>query len=143
MKHARDIPFGYLLNDVTLLLRKHFDRRAVRFSLTRAQWRALKCLHYRAGIRQHELAEFLDMEPIAVGRVVDRLENAGFVERRVDPADRRCWRLHPTGKAGDVIDDMERIALGLREDATRGIDEADLRLALDVLERMKGNLQQL
>lgn len=143
MSHDRNIPFGYLLNDVTLLLRKHFDRRAVRFGLTRAQWRALKCLHFRAGIRQTELAEFLDMEPIAVGRVVDRLENAGFVERRADPADRRCWRLHPTVKARGVIDDMEAIARDLRQDATAGIAEDELRRALDVLESMKDNLQRL
>ena len=94
MAKTEDISFGYLLSDVTLLFRKHFDRRAVKFGLTRAQWRATKVLYHREGLRQTELAEFLEMEPIAVGRVIDRLQAAGFVERRHDPKDRRAWRLH-------------------------------------------------
>lgn len=143
MIDKRDMSFGYLLNDVTLLFRKHFDRRATRFEMTRAQWRAIKCLHHREGIRQNELAEFLEMEPIAVGRVIDRLQDAGFVERRADPNDRRCWRLFPTDKARAVIDDMQDIARGLRADATRGIDSEELIQMIDVLERVKGNLQAL
>src|SRR5512147_1705198 len=102
--------FGYLVTDVTRLMRKQFDRRAVRFGLTRAQWRALKRVHRGEGITQNELAEFLEMEPIAVGRVIDRLQKAGFIERRADPSDRRCWRLHLQPKAHAVIDDMEQIS---------------------------------
>lgn len=143
MTKTRDISFGYLLNDVTLLFRKHFDRRATQFGLTRAQWRAIKCLHQREGIRQTELAEFLEMEPIAVGRVIDRLQAAGFVERRADPEDRRCWRLHTMDKAHAVIDDMQDIARGLRGDATRGIKVAQLQQMIAVLERVKQNLQAL
>lgn len=143
MTHIDDHSIGYLLNDVTLLFRKHFDRRAVRFGLTRAQWRAIKMLARYHGIRQSELAEHLEMEPIAVGRVIDRLQAAGFVERRADPRDRRCWRLHLTERARLVIDDMEDIARGLRGDATRAIDPEELRVALDVLARMKENLQAL
>ncbi|WP_425492526.1 MarR family winged helix-turn-helix transcriptional regulator [Luteibacter aegosomaticola] len=140
---VEDISFGYLLNDVTLLFRKHFDRRAVKFGLTRAQWRALKWLHRRPGMRQNELAEQLDMEPIAVGRVIDRLQAAGFVERRPDPKDRRAWRLHDTEQARGVIDDMEEISRGLRRDSTQGISAADLEKTLAVLELIKGNLQAL
>ncbi|MGF6710521.1 MarR family transcriptional regulator for hemolysin [Luteibacter sp. W1I16] len=140
---VEDISFAYLINDVTLLFRKHFDRRAVRFGLTRAQWRALKALHRRPGMRQNELAEQLDMEPIAVGRVIDRLQAAGFVERRADPKDRRAWRLHDTEQARGVIDDMEDIARGLRRDATQGISTDDLQTMLAVLDRMKENLQGL
>ncbi|KGI77134.1 MarR family winged helix-turn-helix transcriptional regulator [Oleiagrimonas soli] len=143
MTTIRDMSIGYLLNDVTLLFRKHFDRRATRFNLTRAQWRALKCLHLRQGIRQSELAEFLEMEAIAVGRVIDRLQAAGFVERRADPNDRRCWRLYPTERANAVAEDMEEIAHGLREDATRDIDMQDLQHMIDVLTRIKENLQAL
>lgn len=143
MPDTRDISFGYLLNDVTLLFRKHFDRRATRFGLTRAQWRAISCLHHREGIRQNELAEFLDMEPIAVGRVIDRLQDAGFVERRADPRDRRSWRLHTTDKARAVIDDMREIARGLRADATRDINVDELEQMIAVLTRIKDNLQRL
>jgi len=82
----------YMLHDATRQLRKHFDRRATRLELTRAQWRALKATSRQEGLSQTELAEYLDMEPIPVGRVIDRLEKTGFVERRSDPADRRRWR---------------------------------------------------
>ncbi len=143
MANAEDLSFGYLLNDVTLLFRKHFDRRAVKFGLTRAQWRATKMLYHREGLRQTELAEFLEMEPIAVGRVIDRLQAAGFVERRADPKDRRAWRLHTTEQSRVIIDDMELIARELRKDATRGIDYAELEQALAVIGRIKDNLLAL
>jgi len=143
MTKAEDISFGYLLNDVTLLIRKHFDRRAVKFGLTRAQWRATKMLYHREGMRQTELAESLEMEPIAVGRVIDRLQAAGFVERRPDPKDRRAWRLYVTDQARSVIADMELIARGVRKDAAKGIPVPELEQALGVLNRMKENLQAL
>jgi MarR family transcriptional regulator, transcriptional regulator for hemolysin len=143
MAKTEDISFGYLLGDVTLLFRKHFDRRAVKFGLTRAQWRATKVLYHREGLRQTELAEFLEMEPIAVGRVIDRLQAAGFVERRHDPKDRRAWRLHTTEQARVIVDDMELIARDLRKDATVGIDYDELAQALAVINRIKENLLAL
>lgn len=143
MANTEDISFGYLLNDVTLLIRKHFDRRAVKFGLTRAQWRAVKVLNLREGLRQTELADFLEMEPIAVGRVIDRLQAAGFVERRPDPKDRRAWRLHITEQAREVVDDMEVIARGLRKDYTVGIGIDELQQALAVIARIKENLLTL
>lgn len=135
--------FGILVTDVTRLMRKHFDRRAQRFNLTRAQWRALKRLHHGEGMRQNELAEFLEMEPIAVGRVVDRLQKAGFVERRADPHDRRAWRLYLTARAHAVVGDMESISTGLYRDAQKGISAADLKTMMSVLARMKDNLNAL
>ena len=143
MAKTEDISFGYLLNDVTLLFRKHFDRRAVKFGLTRAQWRATKMLYHREGLRQTELAEYLEMEPIAVGRVIDRLQAAGFVERRPDPKDRRAWRLYPTEQARGVIADMEDIARGLRRDSTQGIAPEELEQCMAVINRIKENLQAL
>jgi MarR family transcriptional regulator for hemolysin len=83
------------------------------------------------------------MEPIAVGRVIDRLQAAGFVERRPDPKDRRAWRLHTTEQARSVVDDMEVIARGLRKDATFGIDFDELEQALAVISRIKDNLLAL
>ncbi|MHB1057332.1 MAG: MarR family winged helix-turn-helix transcriptional regulator [Rhodanobacter sp.] len=143
MAKTEDISFGYLLSDVTLLFRKHFDRRAVKFGLTRAQWRATKVLYHREGLRQTELAEFLEMEPIAVGRVIDRLQAAGFVERRPDPKDRRAWRLYVTEQARVIVGDMEIIARDLRKDVTRGIGYDELQQALAVIGRIKDNLQAL
>lgn len=143
MAKTEDISFGYLLSDVTLLFRKHFDRRAVKFGLTRAQWRATKMLYHREGLRQTELAEFLEMEPIAVGRVIDRLQAAGFVERRPDPKDRRAWRLYTTEQAKVIVGDMELIARDLRKDVTRGIEHDELQQALAVIGKIKENLLAL
>lgn len=135
--------FAYPLLDVTRLLRKHFDRRAEPLGLTRAQWRAIKMIHRHEGISQKALAELLEMEAIPVSRVVDRLQQAGFVERRADPQDRRVWRLHTLPRADAVLDDMEVIAAGLRDVALAGITDAELIACLDVLERMKQNLAAL
>ncbi|MBS0400425.1 MAG: MarR family transcriptional regulator [Proteobacteria bacterium] len=143
MKQAASPTFGVLVTDVTRLFRKHFDRRAVRFQMTRAQWRALKRLHLGEGMRQSELAEQLEMEPIAVGRVIDRLQKAGFVDRRADPADRRAWRLHLTARAHGVVDDMERISSGLMREARHGISASAMKTTMTTLARMKDNLNAL
>jgi DNA-binding MarR family transcriptional regulator len=140
MKTTPDSSFAYDLHDVTCLFRKHFDRRAIRLGLTRAQWRALKAIRRREGLSQSELAEFLEMEPIAVGRVIDRLATSGFVERRADPNDRRRWRLHLTGKAHAVTDDMEVIAADLRHLALADVDEDDFAAFQRVLAQLRANL---
>jgi MarR family transcriptional regulator, transcriptional regulator for hemolysin len=135
--------FAYPLVDVTRLFRKHFDRRAEPQGLTRAQWRALKAIHRQEGLSQKALAELLEMEPIPIGRVVDRLQQAGFVERRADPADRRCWRLYLTDKALGVVDAMEVISAGLRDDALHNVEENDFNTFIRVLGLMKQNLLAL
>ena len=135
-----DNSFAYTLHDVTCLFRKHFDRRAIRFDLTRAQWRALKSIRRREGLSQTELAEFLEMEPIAVGRVIDRLVAAAFVERRADPNDRRRWRLHLTARAHEVTDDMEVLASELRHEALAGVTQTDFEAFERVLAKIRSNL---
>jgi DNA-binding MarR family transcriptional regulator len=143
MNQSPDNTLFYTLHDVTRQIRKHFDRRATRLELTRAQWRALKVTSRHEGLSQSELAEHLDMEAIPVGRVIDRLEKTGFVERRADPADRRRWRLYLTPKAYAVVDEMDVIAGELRDDALRGIERNDLDTLLGVLNRIKENLATL
>jgi len=143
MNNTDKTSFGVLVTDVTRLMRKHFDRRAVRFNLTRAQWRALKRVSYSEGMSQSELAEVLELEPIAIGRVIDRLQKAGFIERRADPSDRRAWRLYLTQRAHAVVDDMEAISSKLFREAQRGISAADLKTMISVLARMKDNLNGL
>ncbi len=143
MNQADNRSFAYLLLDVTRLLRKHFDRRAAPLGLTRSQWRALKAIHRHPGVSQAELADLLELEPIPVGRVIDRLQQAGFVERRADPKDRRRWRLHHTDKANAVIDEMETIASVLRDDALKGVAAADYERFVRTLEHLKGNLLAL
>ena len=143
MSAKKDMSLGFLLSDITRLFRKHFDRRAIVFGLTRAQWRALKWLEEGEGMYQSELAEQLEMEPIAIGRVIDRLESAGFVRRRPDPSDRRRWRLFLTPQVRAVLHDMEKVARELRGDAFRGISKTELQRTAAILRRMKQNLLDL
>jgi MarR family transcriptional regulator for hemolysin len=137
------LAFGYAVTDVTRLLRRVFDRRSLHLGLTRAQWRALHRIERVPGLSQAQLAEDLDLEPIAVGRVLDRLERAGFVERRADPEDRRRWNLFPTPRIDDVMTGMRRVAKALHEDVLAGVDEADLETTLAVLGRVKDTLVKL
>lgn len=143
MVKVKDSTFAYLMQDVTRHMRKHFDRRATALNLTRAQWRALKTIRRGEGLSQTGLADALDMEPIPVGRVIDRLEKANYVERRADPADRRRWCLYLTPKAHAVVAEMEVIADGLRDDALRGIKRDDFDAMLRVLAQLKRNLTAL
>src|ERR687885_2800948 len=91
------LPFE--IGETAHALRKAFDRRAVGLGVTRAQWKVLFKLTRKPGLRQVELADMLDLEPITLCRIVDRLEEAGLVERTRDPDDRRAWRLHVTATA--------------------------------------------
>ena len=143
MNQSPDNTLFYMLHDVTRQIRKHFDRRATRLELTRAQWRALKVTSRHEGLSQSELAEHLDMEAIPVGRVIYRLEKTGFVERRADPSDRRRWRLYLKPKAYAAVGEMEVIAGELRDDALRGIDKNDLDTLMSVLNSIKENLATL
>ena len=134
---------GYLVADLGRLFGRVFDRRVAHLGLTRVQWRTLKRLSLTQGVTQVELADQLDLEPIAVGRVIDRLQKAGFVERRADPADRRVWRLYLLPQSEQVTGPVEAIAQVLRREATAGISAAELATTLAVLEQVRANLNQL
>ena len=134
---------GYLIADLSRLFGRVFDRRAAHLGLTRVQWRALKRIHQSEGITQSELADLLDMEPIAVGRVIDRLQKAAFVERRSDPDDRRVWRLHLLPQSDAVMHDIEAVATSVREDCLAGIDPDELATAMKVLGQVRENLSLL
>lgn len=135
--------FGHTVADVTRLLRRVFDRRATELQLTRAQWRALSRIHRQPGLSQKQLAEELELEPLAVGRVIDRLESTGFVERRADPADRRCWRLFPAARSAEVMAGMKRLANGLHAEILSDVTADELDTAMRVLERVRDNLTRL
>jgi len=138
-----DPTFGFTLADTTRLLRRVFDRRAAHLGLTRAQWRALKLIDLNPGLSQARLSDDLDMEPIAVGRVIDRLQASGFVERRPDPQDRRRWRLYPAGKSPEVMAEMRRIADRLHEEILAGVAEADFATTMRVLAKVKETMNEL
>ncbi len=131
---------GFLLHDVSRLLRKRFDRRARALGLTRAQWRVLAHLAPRQGINQSALAEILEVENITLGRHVDRLEQTGWVERRPDPDDRRVWRLFLTDKSRPILDQMEILAVETQEEAMASLSEGERHGLMALLLSMKRNM---
>ena len=131
------LPFE--IGETAHALRKAFDRLAVGLGVTRAQWKVLFKLTRKPGLRQVELADLLDLEPITLCRIVDRLEEAGLVERTRDPEDRRAWRLHVTAKAQPLIDQLQGIGDQLVAQAFAGIDRKDIDLTRQVLARIREN----
>lgn len=134
----RDLLF--LLHDVARLLRVEADKRARQHGMTRAQWAILVWLERQPGISQKELSELLEVEPITVARLIDRLESRGMVERRPDPRDRRIWRLHLLPPARDVLYEMDGHRADMTRILTTGIDEETLETMTEALLRMKSTL---
>ena len=120
-------------------LRKAFDRRAVGMGVTRAQWKVLFRLERQPALRQIELADMLDIEPITLSRIVDRLEEAELVERVADPTDRRAWRLHVTARAQPLIAKLRAVADEMIAEAFAGIDPKDIEIARKVLAKAREN----
>lgn len=133
---------GALIADVSHLLRRAFDERARDIGVSRPQWRVLTMLRRHEGINQGGLAELIEVEPITLCRMVDRLQEADLVERRADPTDRRAWRLFLTARARALLDDMRPLALGLFEDAMAGLSAAEQEGLLRALARVRTNLSR-
>lgn len=131
---------GTLLAQVSRMLRRNFDERARGIGVTRPQWQVLGILNRNPGIKQGGLAEILEVEPITAGRMIDRLQEAGLVERRPDPADRRAWRLYLTDRGMDQLDQLRPAGLETLNALMEGIGEQDQQLLLAMLERMRNNL---
>jgi DNA-binding MarR family transcriptional regulator len=131
------LPFE--IGETAHALRKAFDRRAVGLGVTRAQWKVLFRLDRRPGLRQIELADMLDIEPITLSRIIDRLEESELVERRADPKDRRAWRLHVTARAQPLIAKLRAIADDMIAEAFAGIDPKDIEITRQVLSRAREN----
>jgi DNA-binding MarR family transcriptional regulator len=136
----RDLLF--LLHDVARLLRVDADKRARLHGMTRAQWGILIWLDRQPGISQKELSELLEVEPITVARLIDRLQARGMVERRPDPRDRRIWRLHLLRPARDVLHEIDEQRADMTRFVTAGIDEDSLDTMTEALLRMKATLTQ-
>ena len=109
----------FTISDVGRLLRTYADQKARRFGMTRAQWAVLLRLERREGLKQSELAEILDLQPITLTRLVDRLCDNGLIERRADPNDRRAKRLYLTPAARPLIDRLADAGRGAGGDGAR------------------------
>ena len=131
------LPFE--IGETAHALRKAFDRLAVGLGVTRAQWKVLFKLTRKPGLRQVELADMLDLEPITLTRIIDRLEEAGLVERVRDPDDRRAWRLHVTEQAQPLVAKLRQVGAELVDQAFDDIDPSEIATARRVLARVREN----
>ena len=139
MKTGKDT-IGFLLNDAARLMRKDFERRTRSLGLTRAQWQALFHLARNEGCNQATLADLLEVEPITLARLVDRLELSGLVERRPDPSDRRARLLFLGERAHPLLEQLRALGAETREIALAGIGEDERTLLMTLLTKMRANL---
>src|SRR5262249_42739743 len=135
MKRNERIRIGFLIHDVSRLRRTAFDQRMKPLGITRSQWWVLTGVsrHGDQGITQTELASVLDLGKGALGGLIDRLEDGGFVERRADAADRRINRVFPTRKGTAILERMGKIGMEMNSKVMRGISikrQHDLAAAL-------------
>ncbi|MEN9925673.1 MAG: hypothetical protein RL268_1799 [Pseudomonadota bacterium] len=129
----------YLLSDSARLLRRAFDARVRALGMTSRQARLLMILHVTEGENQGYYAELLEVEPISLTRMVDRMEEAGLIERRRDPADRRAWRLFLTDRSRCVIDQVRDSLTGLEDEMLAGLEPQQRKALSQMLESIREN----
>ncbi|MEK1899359.1 MarR family winged helix-turn-helix transcriptional regulator [Rhizobium sp. CF142] len=133
---------GFLLHDVARLLRKRFEQRAKDLGLTRSQWQTLAYLANNEGIHQSGLAEILEIEPITLVRILDKLAERGLIERRQHPTDRRIWLLYMREAAHPILAEMRKIGDVTRGEALESITPEQRDQLFHILSVMKTNLVQ-
>ena len=134
---------GFLLKDVTRLYTRRFEERADRLSLTLPQCKALAYLSKNEGVSQKRLAELIEIDPMTLVRILDRMEADGWVQRRSDPDDRRARSLVLTEKAKPILDHIWQLAAETRAEALEGLSTPERNALAELLERVHENLLAL
>jgi DNA-binding MarR family transcriptional regulator len=134
--------FGYLVNDVARLFGRRFDHNGRRLGLTRAQCRTIGYIARNEGINQAGLADLLEIRPMTLVRQIDRMEDAGWIERRPDPADRRARRLFLTAKARPILGRILHVANVTRDEALVRLKPAEAEQLIDLLTRVHATLSE-
>jgi MarR family transcriptional regulator for hemolysin len=134
---------AFLVNDVARLLRTYADQEVRRYGMTRAQWAVLVRLDRHEGLKQSELAEILDLQPITLTRLIDRLCESGLIERRPDPNDRRAKRLFLTPAARPLVDRLDTLGRQLMAPVLDGLDPKTVEIMLGELGTMRDNLRRI
>jgi DNA-binding MarR family transcriptional regulator len=133
---------AWQIGETSHAMRRFYDRRAAQLGVTRAQWRVIAVLGHHPGMKQVELADRLDIEPISACRIVDRLVEAGLVERQRDPGDRRAWRVSLTARAQPLRERLGALADEISLEAFAGIGDAELEVVRAALARVRENIAQ-
>lgn len=131
---------GFLVHDVARLLRRSFNRGVEPLGLTQTQWRAIAQLSRNEGINQVTLADILEVQPISLARMLDRMQEAGIVERRPDPNDRRAVQLYLTDAAKPILEGLRRQASRVHDQAVAGMPEKVQDQLIEALRALKQNL---
>lgn len=134
---------GFIIGDVSRMLRTVYDRRVEPLGLTRAQWRVLARISRNEGCTQTELAAALEIEKPTLGRLIDRLQANDWVERRADAHDARTKRVFLTQRAQPVLKEMYSLADDVLNSALAGLTEAESKQLEDSLLQVKSNLTGL
>lgn len=134
--------FGFSINDVARMIRTYADQKARQFGITRAQWVVLVRLDRFEGLKQSELADMLDLQPITLTRLLDRLSASGLIERRADPNDRRANRLYLTPAARPLLEQLAELGEELMTTALAGVDRDSIERMVAQLATVKENLRQ-
>jgi MarR family transcriptional regulator, transcriptional regulator for hemolysin len=134
--------FAFIINDVARMLRTFADHKARQLGATRAQWAVLARLDRFEGLKQSELAEMLDLQPITLTRLLDRLCDSGMIERRADPNDRRAKRLFLTPAARPLLEQLGDLGETLMTTALAGVDRESVERMVAQLAIVKENLRE-
>jgi MarR family transcriptional regulator for hemolysin len=137
-----DRSFGFLVHDVARLFGRRFDRNGRRLQLTRAQCRTLSYLARNEGINQAGLADLLEIRPMTLVRQIDRMQEAGWIERRPDPTDRRARRLYLTDKARPILGRIWDVSSETQDQILASLSPVESEQLIDLLRRVHGSLAE-
>ncbi len=131
---------GFLIHDSARLLRKRFETKGSSYGLSAAQWRLMVRLVKEEGVAQARLAELLEIEPISVSRLLDRMEEGGWIERRQGAADRRVRMIFPTDKSREAFAAIKSVAGEVYDLALAGLSAEEKQTLVKALNTMITNL---
>jgi len=137
------VNFGILLHDVARMMRIGHDRRMKPLGLTRSQWWVLNRLYFLEGTRQSELAAELDIEKATLGRLLDRLEEKDWIQRKADPTDRRAKRVYLTARVEPIMRVMREQASETNAEALASLDPEEREMIMEMLQRVRADLAVL
>lgn len=133
--------FAFTIMDVARLLKTYADQRARQFGISRAQWAVLIRIDRHEGLKQTELADMLDLQPISLTRLLDRLAENGLIERRPDPNDRRANRLYLKPAAKPLLDRLADLGTDMMQIVLDGLSTSSIERMLKELNAVRDNLR--